>query len=61
MTLEEAHKMLDEEYAKNETVTVGFRSGKVPSSTRVAMALMSVADKAQKESAFFCLEWRDKE
>ena len=55
MTLEEAHKKIDEEYAKNEEVTVGFRKGRVPSSTRVAMALMRVSEMAQSESAFFSL------
>ena len=55
MTIEEAHKRLDEEYAKNETVTFGFRGGKVPNSTRVAIALMRVSEMAQSESAFFSL------
>ena len=55
MTLEEAHKLLDEEYAKNETVRIGFRHGKVPDAVRVAAALISVTEKAKMESPFFSM------
>lgn len=61
MTIEEAHKMLDEEYAKNETVTIGFRSGKIPDSVRVANALINVTDKAKSESSFFSITHFSKE
>ena len=53
MTLEEAHKMLDEEYKKNETVEIGFKKTGIPDSVRVAAALYTVAEKANKESTFF--------
>ena len=52
MTLEEAHKRLDEEYQKNEIVQVGFRQGKIPDSTRVATALFATAEIAKSESLF---------
>ena len=55
MTLEQAHKMLDEEYVKIEEITVGFRKVRVPNSVRIAMALMRVSEKAQSESVFFSL------
>lgn len=55
MTIEEAHKLLDEEYAKNETVRIGFRRGKIPNEVRVAAALISVAERAKIESPFFSM------
>lgn len=55
MTLEQAHKLLDEEYAKNETVRIGFRQGKAPDAVRVTAALISVAEKAKMESPFFSM------
>ncbi len=54
MTLEQAHKMLDEEYAKHETITIGTRKvDKIPDNVRVATALINVAEKAKLESSFF--------
>ena len=53
MTLEEAHKMLDEEYEKGEAVQIGFRRGKVPDAVRVAGALIKVTETAKKNSPFF--------
>lgn len=53
MTLEQAHKLLDEEYKKNETVRIGMRKGKIPDAVRVAAALISVTEKAKTESPFF--------
>ena len=55
MTLEEAHKLLDEEYAKNETVRIGFRQYKIPNAIRVTAALISVTEKAKMESPFFSM------
>ena len=46
---------LDEEYAKNETVRIGFRQGKIPNEVRVAAALISVAERAKTESPFFSM------
>ena len=55
MTLEEAHKKLDEEYAKSDgnRIIVGVYKFRVPDSTKVAIALMQVAEIAKSESAFF--------
>lgn len=61
MTLEEAHKKLDEEYEKNEIVNIGFRKGKVPDSVRVASALINVAEIAKSESSFFSMKNFSKE
>lgn len=56
MTLEQAHKMLDEEYAKYETITIGTRKiDKIPDNVRVATALIDVTEKAKLESSFFSL------
>lgn len=55
MTLEEAHKRLAEEYAKFETVQVGFRKGKIPDSVRVTSALIKVTEIAKSESGYFSL------
>ena len=55
MTLEQAHKMLDEEYAKNEVAQIGIRKGKIPDSVRVAAALINVTEKAKMESPFFSM------
>lgn len=55
MTLEEAHKMLDDEYSKSEIARVGLRHGKVPNCARVAAALIKVTEKAKEESTFFYL------
>lgn len=55
MTLEEAHKLLDEEYAKNETISIGFRTGKIPNAVRVTAALISVTERAKRESPFFSM------
>lgn len=55
MTIEEAHKMLAEEYAKLETVQVGFRKGKITDSVRVASALIKVTEIAKSESGYFSL------
>ena len=55
MRIEEAHKMLAEEYAKLETVQVGFRKGKIPDSVRVASALIKVTEIAKSESGYFSL------
>lgn len=53
MTLEQAHKLLDEEYAKNETVEFGFKKGKVPDSVRVTIALIKVTEIAKEDSVYF--------
>lgn len=57
MTLEQAHKMLDEEYARHETITIGTRKiDKIPDNVvRVATALINVTEKAKLESSFFSL------
>ena len=56
MTLEQAHKMLDEEYAKNEIAKIGLRQGKIPNDVRVAAALINVTEKAKMESPFFSMQ-----
>ena len=55
MKLSEAHKRLDEEYTKLETVQIGFRKGKIPDSIRVAGALIEVTEIAKSESGYFSL------
>jgi len=55
MTLEQAHKALDEEYSKNEIVRIGFRKGKLPDAARVTAALIIVTEKAKEESPFFSM------
>lgn len=55
MTLEQAHKLLDEEYAKNEVVTIGNRKGKIPNSARVVTSLLAVTEIAKSESSYFSL------
>lgn len=56
MTLEEAHKRLDEAYAKNENINVrfGFR-GKIHDSLRVTASLIEVAEVAKSESSLISL------
>jgi len=56
MTLEEAHKKLDEAYKNNEYIRCGIRKGKVPDAVRVAASLISVAEVAKMESPFFILQ-----
>ena len=53
MTIDEAHKRLDEEYKNNKTITIGIKRGKVPNAVRVAMALHNVTKIAEMESPFF--------
>ena len=55
MRIEEAQKRLAEEYAKLETVQVGFRKGKIPDSVRVTSALIKVTEIAKSESGYFSL------
>ena len=55
MTLEEAHKRLDEEYARSEIAKVGIRQGKIPDSVRVTAALISVTEIAKAESSYFSM------
>ena len=55
MTLEQAHKLLDEQYAKNEVVTIGNRKGKIPNSARVVASLLAVTEIAKSESSYFSL------
>lgn len=55
MTLDEAHKRLEEEYAKLETAQVGFRKGNIPDSVRVTGALIKVTEIAKSESEYFSL------
>ena len=51
MTLEEAHKRLDEEYKHNRIVTLGNRRGRLPENIRVAGALIATAEIAKSECA----------
>ena len=55
MTLVEAHKKLDEEYAKNKTIAMNFRQVRVPDDVRVAAALIKVAEIAKSESSYFAI------
>ena len=51
VTLEEAHKRLDEEYKYNRIVTLGNRRGRLPENIRVAGALIATAEIAKSECA----------
>lgn len=59
MTIEQAHKLLDEEYAKNEVVNIGNRKGKIPNSARVVASLLAVTEIAKSESSYFSLDRAD--
>ena len=50
MTLEEAHKRLDEEYKKREIDSCGNLRGKIPSKVRVVAALIATTEAAKAES-----------
>lgn len=62
MTLEEAHKKIDEEYERiSGKIRIGTREGMIPKSVAVFATLSNVAEIAREEASYFSLPRKESE